>query len=197
MGRFSDRVKLVYLTIVILFALGVFVYLLDSWGIIKLEEHMTFLKETPTLVKDSNDSPSLLEKERLEKERERLEDLKTELEVARLEIEKNKRELVKLKEELEESQRGLAEEKKKMARAQAETQQRNKLIENMAGRLGCYAAPGRGSHCRRLEQCGPGQRFSSDGSQCPDRRYSFNCTLLNHQTPERSGPDHHHTHDGF
>lgn len=135
MNRFSEKIKIVYLLMVILFAAGVFVYLLDTWGVIRLEDTFTFLKKEPPTVAASHDSPTLLELEQLQKEKDRLKDLETELREKEAGLSREKSELQKKQEELQEVRKGLDIEKKKMAEDRALLMERERLIENMASRL--------------------------------------------------------------
>ena len=136
MGRFSEKIKIAYLTLVILFSLGVVVYLMDTWGVIRLEETFPFLKKEPPKIARSHDSPTLLERERLRKEKERLEELALKQKEEAKKLEEEKRELQKLKERLETVKKGLEEEKKNIAAVQRKERERLKLIERMAARLG-------------------------------------------------------------
>lgn len=136
MGRFSDKVKIVYLLLVILFAGGVLVYLLDTWGVIKLEERFPFLQSKPPIVSQSDDSPTLLEIERLRKEKERLEDVDTQLKERSASLEEKEKEVKKREEELKQLRQGLAEERKKIAEERKAEADRKALVETMAGRLG-------------------------------------------------------------
>jgi len=136
MGRLSDKIKIVYLILEILFALGVVAYLLDTWGLIKLEETLTFLKKEPPRVSDRDDNPTLLEMERMKKERERLEDKDGQLKEKEARLKADASKLQKLREDLKEIKKGLEEEKKKIAEARAVKMRRELLIRNMAERLG-------------------------------------------------------------
>ena len=136
MGRLSDKIKIIYLLLVILFAAGVFVYLLDTWGIIKLEETFTFLKQEPPKVKSGDDNPTLLELERLNKERERLVEKELQIKEQESKLAQRASELDKLKEELAEIKKGLKLEKQQLADTRAEEIKRDLLIRNMAERLG-------------------------------------------------------------
>lgn len=134
--RFSDRVKILYLSLVILFALGVFFYLLDTWGIIRLEEHIPFLSEEPPIVDQSDDSPTELEIERLQKEEERLKEQELKLQELKASLEMQKAELEKKSEEIEEKRNSLEAEKSRLEEEKKAEINRERMIENMARRLG-------------------------------------------------------------
>ncbi len=139
MGRLSDKIKIIYLLMVILFAMGVFTYLLDTWGIIKLEESIPWLKKDPPRVADSADNPTLIELERLKKERERLKDKETKLSERELALKTREAELTKREEKLQEGHRGLQQEIKKVQQQQAANLKRRNLIRDQAVRFGNMA----------------------------------------------------------
>ncbi len=136
MNRFSDKIKIIYLSLVILFSLGVFVYLLDTWGIIRLEEFMPLLSRTPPVVAQDQDSPTELELERINKEREKLEDRERELKELESSLKEQKAELEMKLQEIEELKKGVAEEKSRIAEEKQAQAERSVMIQNMAGRLG-------------------------------------------------------------
>ena len=135
MGNFSDKIKIVYLTFVIFFALGVLVYLLDTWGVINMEEYIPFLSEESPLVAEDADEPGLLEWERLEKEQTRIEEERIKLEEERLKLEETLAQIKAREEELGNRERGVKEEKQQIAEAQAARFQRQEMIRNMATRM--------------------------------------------------------------
>lgn len=136
MGRFSDKVKIVYLLLVILFSLGVLTYLLDTWGVIRLEEQFPFLKQEPPVVSKDKDSPTLLEIERLKKEKERLDDLETKLKEKELALQEKLAGVKKSEDELKELRKGVEEERKRLAEARKAEMERKELVSKMAERLG-------------------------------------------------------------
>lgn len=135
MGNFSDKVKIVYLTFVIFFALGVLAYLLDTWGVINMEEYIPFLEEESPLVAEDADEPGLLEWERLEKEEIRIEEERIKLEEERLKLEETLAAIKAKEEELAARERGVTEEKEQIAENQAARFQREEMIRNMATRM--------------------------------------------------------------
>ena len=93
MGGLSDKVKIVYLLFVIFFAIGVLLYLLDTWGVIEMEEYLPFVAEEAPVVPQEDDSPTALEWERLKKEEDRLEEERLKLEEERLRLQDALKEL--------------------------------------------------------------------------------------------------------
>ena len=136
MGRFSDKVKIAYLLLIIVFSLGVLTYLLDTWGVIRLEDRFPFLKQEPPVVSKRDDSPTLLEIERLKKEKDRLEDLETKLKERQASIDQKQGEIKKYEEELKELRKGVEEERKRLAEQRNADAERKQLITQMAQRLG-------------------------------------------------------------
>lgn len=141
MGRFSDKVKVAYLLLIILFSLGVLTYLLDTWGVIRLEERFPFLKKEPPIVSATQDSPTLLEIERLNKEKERLNDLETQLKERQASMDEKQNEIKKYESELKELRKGLEEERKRLVEQRKAELERKQLITVMAERLGNMPPP--------------------------------------------------------
>lgn len=131
-----DRLKVLYLSLVILFSLGVFFYLLDTWGIINLEDHIPFLKDEPPLVSDTADSPSELEIERLRKQEEMLTEKARALEELAARLEAEGKDLETREEELQREKDNLEAEKKKLEEEAAVKNERSKMIDEMATRIG-------------------------------------------------------------
>ena len=133
---FSDRLKIAYLVLVIFFALGVFAYLLDVWGIIQLEDHIPFLKSNPPVVAMDADSPTELEKERLRKEEERLAEEELRLKEMEADIKERTEDLENKQREIAELRQGLDAERKRLEESRAAEEDRKNMIEDMALRLG-------------------------------------------------------------
>ncbi|MCB1315385.1 MAG: DUF4200 domain-containing protein [Leptospiraceae bacterium] len=135
MGNLSDKVKIVYLIMVIVFAMGVFVYLLDSWGIINMEEYIPFLEEESAIVATDDDNPTELEWEKIRKEREKIEEERIALEEHRAEIEELKANLDAREQELTQREKGLEEERERFEASKVEYADRERMIQNMADRI--------------------------------------------------------------
>ncbi len=133
--RFSDKVKIVYLSLVILFASGVFVYLLDTWGIIRLEEYIPYLSSEPPRVPDDQDSPTELALERLKKEQEKLEEEKQKLQEMKADLEIKNEEFQKKMAELDEKQKGITDEKVQLESRRKSESTRQLKIDQMSRRL--------------------------------------------------------------
>lgn len=135
MGNFSDKIKIVYLTFVIFFALGVLAYLLDTWGVINMEEYLPFLAEESPIVAEESDNPTLLEWERLEKEEQRIEAERIKLEEERLKLEEMLAAVKAKEDELTTREQGLSAEKAQIADDEAAKFQRDEMIATMATRM--------------------------------------------------------------
>jgi flagellar protein FlbB len=139
MGRLSDKIKLIYLALVILFALAVFVYLLDTWGIIRLERFLPYLKQDPPIVELSNDDPTELEKERLRKEEARLADEELRLKELEASLQTRGEEIEEKQRKIDELRKGIEERQQLLDEARAKEADRKAMIGNMARRI--YSMP--------------------------------------------------------
>ncbi|MBI3395073.1 MAG: hypothetical protein HY042_04495 [Spirochaetia bacterium] len=135
MTRFSEKIRIAYLSLIILFTLGVFVYLLDTWGVIRLDKMLPIFKKSPPLVSDHDDSPSEIELENLRKREEKLKEDELKLKEEAGKLESNKSDVEKKMEELELAKKGLEEEKKKLEERKLQDVKRSRMIKDMAGRL--------------------------------------------------------------
>lgn len=136
MNRLSEKIKVVYLSIFILFIFGVFFYLLDSWGLIRLENYVPFLSKTPTEVSMDHDSASELELERIAKEEDRLKEEEIRLQELASKLDTDKEEIERRTRELEEMKRGLEEEKGKLEEQRTAEIERARMVRDMSGRIG-------------------------------------------------------------
>ena len=135
MSAISDKAKIVYLGLLIVFCLGVFFYLLDSWQIINLENYLPGLSEEAPLAAEDQDAPSELEWRRLEKEQKRLEAQRLELEEELSQLRETKEALEERELKLEKKLEGFDKEKEAFTEAQATYKDRQKNIRDMAARL--------------------------------------------------------------
>ena len=136
MSRFSAKVRIVYLTLVILFTGGVFLYLLDTWGVIRLEEKLPFLASDPPRAPLSEDSQTLLDKEALEKQEEKLKEKELQLQEMQEKLLERQEALKQEQQKLEEARSGLKEARKQLERESEARQTRDEKIQQMAERIG-------------------------------------------------------------
>lgn len=135
MGNFSDKVKILYLSLVILFSMGIFVYLMDSWGIFPLENYIPGIKEEPPRVPEGDDSPTELELERIRKREEALNEKEIALKEMEASLASHQADLDKAQEEIETMRQSIAAEKADIEQKQAQSLERSKMIREMADRL--------------------------------------------------------------
>ncbi|MCB1168680.1 MAG: hypothetical protein KDK25_00015 [Leptospiraceae bacterium] len=136
MSRFSAKVRIAYLTLVILFTGGVFLYLLDTWGVIRLEEKLPFLASDPPRAPLSEDSQTLLDKEALEKQEEKLKEKELELQELEQKLKERQDGLKQEQQKLEEARSGLKEARAQLEREAEARETRKQKIQQMAERLG-------------------------------------------------------------
>lgn len=136
MSQFSAKIRILYLTLVILFTGGVFVYLLDTWGVIRLEERLPFLASDPPRAPLSEDSQTLLDKEALEKQEEKLKEKELELQEMEQTLQEKQEALQQEQQKLEEARQGLKEARLQLERESEARQTRQEKIQQMAERLG-------------------------------------------------------------
>lgn len=115
MRNISDRSKILYLVMLILFIIAFGLFWMDYIGLLDISSYVNRFRGESVLVTEAkDDEPSLMEREEFEKEKlkfsERIEDLdKREALIAEKE-----KEIDALKEKMEESRKGLDLEKKKL-----------------------------------------------------------------------------------
>lgn len=135
MNRLSEKIKIAYLSLVILFSLGVFVYLLDTWHIISLKEMIPFLKKEPPVVPESDDDPFRIREGELQKEEERLQELEIQLREKEAKVGEDASNVKKQLEEIEQLRKGLADERKRLESEKQAAFERKKTVKEMAGRI--------------------------------------------------------------
>ena len=135
MSAISDKAKIAYLSLLIIFCLGIFLYLLDSWQIINLENYLPGLSEEAPLVTEDQDAPSELEWRRLEKEQKRIEEKRLELEEELSQLRNTKEALLEKEDRLEKKLESFEKEKEAFAESQESYKDRQKNITDMAARL--------------------------------------------------------------
>jgi flagellar protein FlbB len=131
----SPKVKLFYIIFLIFFLIGIYLYLLDSWGIISLKNYLPFLEKEPLVVDQTQANQLLLEKERLEKEKEILEEEKLKVNELKLKLDEHQKNLQDKEKELQEQNANLEKQKQKLQEVENARKERNKMIEDMARRL--------------------------------------------------------------
>ena len=114
MLNISNRAKILYLILLILFLIGFGLFWLDYIGLLDLSSYANRFRGEPELVTDAkDDEPSLMEREEFEKEKSKLNERIEDLDRREALIAEREKELESKREKLEEMQKGLNLEKKK------------------------------------------------------------------------------------
>ncbi|GIX40507.1 MAG: flagellar protein FlbB [Leptospiraceae bacterium] len=131
----SPKVKLLYLIFLNLFLIGIFIYLLDVWGLIQLNQYLPFMEKEPPKVDQTQANALLLEKEKLEKEKQIIEEEKIKINELKLKIDEQQKALQEKEKELQEEKQNIEKQKQKLQEIENARKERNKMIEDMAKRL--------------------------------------------------------------
>jgi len=112
----SEKAKVLYLIILIIFIVIVGVFWLDYIGLININKVIrSYTKSEPASVLDAaDDEPSLIEREEFEKQKNKVRERVEELDKREAKIEQTEKELDKEKEKLQEVRKGLELEKVKI-----------------------------------------------------------------------------------
>lgn len=114
MKSVSNKAKIIYLLILILFISGSGVFWMDYIGLVDIYKYADKFRDEPASVMEkSGDEPSLVEREEFEKEKQKLEERIEELDKREALLADNEKDLEIQKEKLEEMKKGLKLEKKK------------------------------------------------------------------------------------
>lgn len=139
MNKFSDKIKIIYLSIVIIFSLFFIAYLMDSWGMIRLQNYLPFLKNEPPVVDVMEDSETEIALEKLRKEQEKLKDEEIRLQEIADHQTEEKKDIEEKLAEIKEMQKGLEEQKAAIEKEKSSENNRSKKIKDMAKRI--YSMP--------------------------------------------------------
>jgi len=111
----SDRSKIMFLVLLIIFLAGIASFWLDYIGIVNLSKYFSFYKSEPGLsMTASDDEPSLIEKEEFEKEKEKLLERIEELDRREALLAEKEKSVENERENLEQVRSGLQIEQKKL-----------------------------------------------------------------------------------
>jgi hypothetical protein len=111
----SNRSKILYLTTLIIFLIGVGVFWLDNIGLINVSGKFSSLRsEEPLSLDASGDEPSLIEKEEFGKEKEKLLERIEELDKREALLAEKEKDIIEEKDKLEQIRKGLELEQKKL-----------------------------------------------------------------------------------
>lgn len=132
----SDRSKIIYLLILILFLSGLGVFWLDYINLINLSKYTDVFKGEPELVVDAaGDEPSLVEKEEFEKEKEKILERIEELDKREALIAEHEKDLESEKDKLDQVRSGLELEKKKLEDERRKDSGYRKNVQVLANKM--------------------------------------------------------------
>jgi flagellar protein FlbB len=115
MKNISNRAKIIYLILLILFIAGFGVIWMDYIGLLDLSSFTNRFRGEPELVTEAkDDEPSLMEREEFDKEKEKLSERIEDLDKRDALITEREKDLEAQKEKMEEIRKGLDLEKKKL-----------------------------------------------------------------------------------
>jgi seryl-tRNA synthetase len=134
MKNVSNKSKILYLVILVVFISTIGLFWLDYIGLININRSLkSHFKSEPSSVVDAmDDTPSLIEKEEFEKEKQKLLERIEDLDRRDAEITKQEESLEKDKEELKEMRKGVELEKKKLEDTQKQYSGYKKNVKDLA-----------------------------------------------------------------
>jgi flagellar protein FlbB len=114
MRNISERSKIIYLLLLLVFIAGIFFFWLDYIGFVDVGRFFGLTKkEAPSVLDAKDDEPTLVEKEEFDKEKNRLSERVEDLDKREAKIVEAEKQIEAEKEKLEEMKKGLELEKKK------------------------------------------------------------------------------------
>jgi hypothetical protein len=114
MQNLSNRSKVIYLLLLILFICGFGLFWMDYIGLLDMSSYFNRFRGEPALVTEArDDEPSLVEREEFEKEKQKLSERIEDLDKREALIAEKEKEFESQKEKMEEVRKGLDLEKKK------------------------------------------------------------------------------------
>ena len=136
MTNISNKSKILYMIVLILF-LSVFgLFWLDYIGLMNLDAYISkHKKPVPLVVDASDDSPSLIEREEFRNEQRRLQERIQELDKREFRIAEEEKRLIVEQEKIEEMKRGIELEAKKLASVKEQYSGYKKNVVDAADKL--------------------------------------------------------------
>jgi flagellar protein FlbB len=114
MQNISNRSKIIYLILLILFICGFGLFWMDYIGLLDMSAYINRFRGEPPLVTEAkDDEPSLVEREEFEKEKQKISERVEDLDKREALIAEKEKDLESQKEKMEEVRKGLDLEKKK------------------------------------------------------------------------------------
>lgn len=120
MNTISNRSKILYLILLIIFIIGFGLFWMDYIGLLDMSSYFNKFRGEPPLVTEArDDEPSLVEREEFEKEKQKLSERIEDLDKREALIAEKEKELDAQKEKIEETRKGLELDKKKFGQEKA------------------------------------------------------------------------------
>ena len=120
MNTISNRSKILYLVLLILFIIGFGLFWMDYIGLLDMSSYFNKFRGEPQLVTEAkDDEPSLVEREEFEKEKQKLTERIEDLDKREALIAEKEKESDSQKEKIEETRKGLELDKKKFSQEKA------------------------------------------------------------------------------
>jgi flagellar protein FlbB len=136
MLNISNRAKILYLILLILFIGGFGLFWMDYIGLLDLSSYVERFRGEPELVTEAkDDEPSLMEREEFEKEKRKIEERIEDLDKREALIAEREKDLDARQEKLEETRRGLDLEKKKFAQEKTRHSGYQKNVKVLANKM--------------------------------------------------------------
>ncbi len=134
--RISNRAKVLYLIIFILFISGFGLFWMDYIGLLDLNKYINRYRPEPGLsALATDDEPSLIEREEFEKEKEKLTERVEDLDKREAQILEREKELQAEMEKLSEMRKGLDLEKKKFQQSREQYAGYRKNVQVLANKM--------------------------------------------------------------
>jgi len=132
----SERSKIIYLTVLIIFLSGIGLFWLDYIGVVNMGKMVTNIKgEEEFVTEASGDDPSLIEKEEFQKEKDKLLERIENLDKREALIAEREKEIDSEKKKIEDIRKGLELEKKKFDDQKKQYSGYKKNVEVLADKM--------------------------------------------------------------
>lgn len=136
MRNISNRAKIIYLLLLILFISACGVFWMDYIGLFNISGYVNSIKGEPPLVTEAkDDEPSLVEREEFEKEKQKLSERIEDLDKREALIAEKEKEIDSLKEKMEEMRKGVDLEKKKLEQEKTRYSGYRKNVKVLANKM--------------------------------------------------------------
>lgn len=131
----TEKMRIFYLVLVILFLLAIGFFMFDYFRIIEAEEIFPFLAKKPSMVNWDQESPTEIEKLEIEKAKERVAEEFNEIERLRSELQLEKEKLQAEAAELERIKQGIKEKERELKQKAKEEESRKNKLKVLASKI--------------------------------------------------------------